>query len=135
MGSFLLGIYRSLLSWMTGLMLLGGILPALFLTRCATLAGASWRRWIATHLAGNLGMVVGMIAAGKLFGHVLGLRIGSPVVGHHLTMVAGMLTGMTSAQFLAEAALGLRPWRSITAPEQIHSASPEIPRHSASTLP
>jgi hypothetical protein len=97
---------------MTGLMLAGGILPALFLTRCATLARASWRHWISTHLAGNLGMVAGMIAAGKLFGHALGLRLGAPVAGHHLAMVAGMLAGMLVVQFLAEAALGLRPWRS-----------------------
>lgn len=111
------GFYRALTSWMTILMLLGGIPPSLVLSRCCRLARLSWRRWWATHIAGNLGMLTGMILAGMAFGPALGERLGAMVSGHHLAMLAGMLVGMELAQFLAEAALGLRPWRRLTGQE------------------
>lgn len=107
------GLKASLLTWMTGLMLLFGIPPTWFLTRCATLAAQSRRRWVATHLLGNLGMVLGMIAAGVWFGHALGMKLGLMETGHHLAMLAGMLIGMELFQFVAEALLGLRPWRKV----------------------
>jgi hypothetical protein len=101
-------VCTGLWSWMTGLMLLGGIPPSWFLTRCAKFARDSWRRWFATHIAGNLGMLAGMIVAGSLAGQTLGRRLGSMPAGHHLAMLGGMLAGMAVGQLLAEAALGVK---------------------------
>lgn len=101
----------ALFSWMTGLMILGGIPPTWWMTRCASLANESWRRWFAVHIAGNAGMIVGMILAGMSFGHALGMRMGAMVTGHHVAMVIGMIVGMEICQVAAEAVLGLKPWR------------------------
>lgn len=104
------------LTWMTGMMLIGGILPSLFMTRCAVLARRSRRRLLSTHVVGNIGMVVGMIAGGHVLGGTLGGALGLMETGHHVAMLAGMLAGMTVAQFAAEVVLGLRPWRVIRGP-------------------
>ena len=106
----------ALFTWMTGLMLLGGIPPTWFMTRCARLAGSDWRRWIATHIFGNAGMVIGMIVFGKLFGAALSMKLGVMMTGRHLAMLVGMFVGMEVLQFAAEAALGLKPWRKLDVP-------------------
>lgn len=98
-------------SWMTGLMLVGGIPPSLLWTRCARLARESRRRWVSTHLAGNVAMVAGMIWTNRWIGRALGALAGSLVVGAHTAMLLGMLAGMAAGMWLGEAALGLRPWR------------------------
>jgi hypothetical protein len=98
-------------SWMTGLMLLGAIPPSLAWTRCARLARLSRRRWVSTHLVGNVAMVVGMILTNRWIGRTIGRLAGSQVVGAHAAMLAGMAIGMAAGMWLGEAALGLRPWR------------------------
>lgn len=113
--------WNSVFSWMTGLMLVGAIVPGLFMTRCARLARESRRRWIATHLFGNAGMIVGMILTGVWIGHALGMQMGAMVTGHHLAMLIGMLVGMTVVQLAAETAFGLKPWRR---PLELRSISP-----------
>jgi hypothetical protein len=121
----------ALFSWMTGLMLLGGIPPTWFMTRCARLAGRDWRRWIATHIFGNVGMVIGMIVFGKLFGAALSMKLGVMMTGRHLAMLVGMFVGMELLQFVAEAILGLKPWQKLdvpvdekSLPEKNHSTEP-----------
>lgn len=109
-------VWRSVFSWMTGLMLLGAIPPSLVLTRCARLARGNPRLWVSTHLLGNAAMVAAMIAGGRLFGRTFGVMVGSPVVGGHLAMVIGMVLGMVAGMWLGEALLGLRPWRSQPVP-------------------
>ncbi len=101
-------------SWMTVGMLVGAIPPALPLTRCAKLARGSWRRWVSTHLVGNLAMVFGMILVGRWLGSGIGRLVGSHLVGSHLAMMVGMLVGMEAGMFAGEAALGLKPWREWT---------------------
>lgn len=98
-------------SWMTGLMLLGAIPPALAWTRCARLARRSRRRWVSTHLLGNAAMVAGMIWTNRWLGRAVGHLAGSLVVGAHVAMLLGMTIGMAAGMWLGEAALGLRPWR------------------------
>jgi hypothetical protein len=104
-------ILRSVFSWMTALMLLFSVPPGFVLTRCAALARRSVRHGIAMHVFGNVGMVAGMIAAGRLLGGFLGQALGSAPAGHHLAMLGGMLLGMPAAEWLGQALLGLRPWR------------------------
>ena len=104
-------ILGSILSLMTGLMLLFSIPPSLLITRCAVLARRSVRHGIAMHLAGNAGMIAGMIAAGWLLGGILGTLLGSAPLGAHLAMLGGMLLGMPAGEWLGQALLGLRPWR------------------------
>ncbi len=101
-------------SWMTAGMLAGAIPPALMLTRCAELARGSWRRWVSTHIVGNVAMVLGMIVVGRWLGMAVGRLVGSPIVGAHLAMMAGMLVGMEAGMYVGEAALGLKPWREWT---------------------
>ena len=98
-------------SWMTGLMLVAGIVPSLFLTRCARLARSDWRRFTSTHLLGNLAMAVGMIWMNRLYGKAIGHLAGSFVVGAHVAMLVGMGVGMVAGMWLGEALLGLAPWR------------------------
>jgi len=102
------------LSWMTGLMLVGAIPPGLAFTRCAQLARTSWRRWISTHVVGNALMIAGMIWLGHWIGPTLAAATGSAVLGGHLGMLAGMLLGMEAGMFGGEALLGLQPWREWT---------------------
>jgi hypothetical protein len=99
------------LTWMTGLMLLGAIPPGLVLTRCAELARSGWRRWVSTHVVGNVAMVAGMIVLGHWIGPGLGRLTGSNVVGGHVGMLVGMLVGMEAGMLLGEAAFGLKPWQ------------------------
>lgn len=40
------------------------------------------------------GMVLGMMAGGRLLGHPLGMLSGAPALAHHVAMLAGMLAGM-----------------------------------------
>ena len=94
-------------------MLLGGIPPSLAWTRCARLARQNGRRWFATHIAGNLGMIFGMILIARLWGHPLGMMIHSMRAGHHVAMLIGMAGGMLAAQIAAEALLGLHPFRRV----------------------
>lgn len=101
-------------SWMTGLMLVGAIPPGLALTRCAQLARMSRRRWLSTHVVGNVLMIVGMIWLGHWIGPMLAAATGSAVLGGHLGMLAGMLLGMEAGMFCGEAMLGLQPWREWT---------------------
>jgi hypothetical protein len=108
------GFWAMALSWMTGLMLLGAVPPAFFLTRCAELARSGWRRWVSTHLIGNLLMICGMIWLGHWIGPGLGRLLGSNAVGAHLGMLLGMLIGMEAGMFAGEAVLGLKPWREWT---------------------
>lgn len=98
-------------TWMTGLMLAFAVPAALPLTRCAQLARTGWRRWVSTHLVGNVAMVALMIVVGHWLGPALGRLTGSNVVGGQVAMVLGMLVGMEAGMFLGEAALGLAPWR------------------------
>lgn len=98
-------------TWMTGLMLLAAIPPALVLTRCAELARQGWRRWVSTHLIGNALMVAGMIWLGHALGPAVTRLVGSGIVGGQLAMLGGMLIGMEAGMFLGEAVLGLKPWR------------------------
>jgi hypothetical protein len=98
-------------TWMTGVMLVTAIPAGFWLTRCAQLARTGWRRWLSTHVLGNLAMVVGMVWMGHWLGAALGHAVGSTLVGHHLAMVLGMLLGMEVGMFAGEAALGLRPWQ------------------------
>lgn len=109
-------VWRSVFSWMTGLMLAGAIPPSLVLTRCARLARSSRRLWVSTHLLGNAAMIAAMIAGGRLFGRSLGELVGSRLVGGHVAMVIGMVAGMVAGMWLGEALLGLRPWRSQPVP-------------------
>jgi predicted permease len=106
-------LLASLFSWMTGLMLVGAVPPAFVLTRCARLARGDRRRWISTHVVGNLAMIACMIAGGRLLGPALTAATGSFAVGHHAGMVVGMVLGMFAGMWLGELALGLRPWRRI----------------------
>ncbi len=103
-------VWRAVFSLMTGLMLLGAVPPAVVLTRCAELARRSRRRWVVTHVVGNLAMIVGMIAGGRGFGAALGGVIGSRLVGGHLAMVIGMVVGMELGMIVGEALAGFRPW-------------------------
>lgn len=107
-------VWSAVFSWMTLGMFAGAIPPSLWLTRCAELARASRRRWISTHLVGNLAMLAGMIACGRLLGPAIAALTGSRVVGMHLGMLLGMAAGMEAGMFLGEAALGLAPWREWT---------------------
>ena len=109
-GSF----WPMVLSWMTGLMLVGAIPPGLLLTRCAEFARTSRRRWISTHIAGNAVMVAGMVWIGHAAGPILAEWSGSAVLGGHLGMLLGMLLGMEAGMFAGEAALGLEPWREMS---------------------
>jgi hypothetical protein len=102
------------ISWMTFLMLLGAIPPGLFTTRCADLAREGARRWISTHIVGNLLMIVGMIYVGHQLGPAVAAMVGSSVVGGHLAMLGGMLLGMEVGMFGGEALFGLKPWREFT---------------------
>lgn len=107
-------VWGAVFSWMTGLMLLGSIPPAFPLTRCALLARGHPRRWISTHVVGNLAMVAAMIAGGRLLGRPLTALTGSFAIGHHVGMVIGMVIGMFAGMWLGELALGLRPWVKIS---------------------
>jgi len=98
-------------SWMTALMLLGAIPPSLAWTRCARLAREGWRRWVSTHLVGNVAMVAGMVLTNRWIGRAVGRLAGSPVVGAHVAMLTGMVVGMAAGMWAGEAVLGLRPWR------------------------
>lgn len=98
-------------SWMTALMLLGAIPPSLAWTRCARLAREGWRRWVSTHLIGNVAMVAGMIWTNRWIGRAVGRLAGSLVVGAHVAMLTGMVVGMAAGMWAGEAVLGLRPWR------------------------
>ena len=106
-----MSLASSVFSFMTLGMLLAGIPPSLALTRCARLAQENRRRWISTHVIGNLAMVVGMIATNRWIGRTLGRLTGSLVIGAHLAMVLGMVAGMVIGMWLGEAMLGLSPWR------------------------
>jgi hypothetical protein len=123
------------LSWMTGLMLLGGVPPAVAWTRCAYLARRDRRRWITTHLIGNAAMVVGMIAAGRTFGAPLGGLVGSRVVGGHVAMLLGMVVGMEAGMWLGEAAAGLRPWVRIRVPVEKDRETREARRGASRSRP
>ncbi len=101
-------------SWMTALMLLGAIPPAVAFTRCAALARADRRRWFSTHIAGNAGMVVGMLLLGALLAPSLARMFGSARAAGHVAMLIGMAAGMLGAQLAAELLLGLKPWRRAT---------------------
>jgi hypothetical protein len=46
------------------------------------------------------GMVLGMMAGGRLLGHPLGDLLDAPVAAHHLGMLAGMLAGMYATMLL-----------------------------------
>jgi hypothetical protein len=103
-------------SWMTGLMLVGGIVPSLLITRCARLARRSRRRFVTTHIVGNVAMVAGMIWWNRLYGRAIGRLLGSYVVGAHLAMLVGMGVGMAAGMWLGEALVGLAPWRETPVP-------------------
>lgn len=107
-------VWGAVFSWMTFGMFVGAIPPSLWLTRCAELARASRRRWVSTHIVGNLAMLSGMIACGRLLGPAIAVLTGSRVVGMHVGMLLGMAVGMEAGMFLGEAALGLAPWREWT---------------------
>lgn len=113
-GSALRGFVAMVGTWMTGLMLLAAIPPGLVLTRCAELAKQGWRRWVSTHIVGNVLMIIGMIWLGHALGPAVARLTGSAVVGGQLAMLGGMLVGMEAGMFLGEAALGLKPWRELT---------------------
>lgn len=99
------------LSFMTLGMLIGGIPPSLFVTRCARLARGNPRRFFSTHILGNAAMIVGMIVFNRLYGKAFGRFLGSYVAGAHLAMLVGMALGMVAGMWLGEALMGLRPWR------------------------
>jgi heavy metal translocating P-type ATPase len=82
----------------TGMLLLGNLAMA-FCLRC----GAGLCRW-AMFVGGNLGMIVGMFAAGKLAGPQW---VGAG--GHLLAMSVGMIVGMLAGHFLALRHFGPRP--------------------------
>jgi hypothetical protein len=105
------GPFAMVFTWMTGLMLAFAIPAGVVLTRCARLARTGWRRWVSTHLMGNVMMVAGMIIVGHRLGPALGAFTGSNVLGADLAMLLGMLIGMEAGMFLGESALGLAPWR------------------------
>jgi hypothetical protein len=98
-------------SWMTCFMLAFAIPPSVAFTRCAELARRGWRNWVATHLAGNALMIVGMIWGGRWLGMPFVEAIGSRTLAHQLGMVAGMVIGMVAGTWLAELVLGLKPWK------------------------
>jgi hypothetical protein len=100
-------------SFMTLGMLVAAIPPSLALTRCARLARESRRRWVATHILGNVTMVAGMIVVNRWLGRAIGRLAGSLVVGAHVAMMLGMILGMVAGMWLGEALLGLRPWREL----------------------
>ncbi len=104
-------VWHAVFSWMTFGMFAGAIPPSLWLTRCAELARTSRRRWVSTHLVGNLAMLAGMIACGRLLGPAVAALTGSRIVGMHVGMLLGMAVGMEAGMFLGEAAFGLAPWR------------------------
>jgi len=107
-------VWDAVVSWMTALMLAASIPPAFPLTRCARLARGNARRWISTHVFGNLAMVAAMVAGGRLLGRPLVALTGSFAVGHHVGMVIGMVAGMFAGMWLGELALGLRPWVTVS---------------------
>jgi hypothetical protein len=109
-------VWHAVFSWMTGLMLLAAIPPAIPLTRCAALARTSRARWFITHILGNAAMIAGMIAGGRLLGAAAGTLLGAPVVGHHLAMVVGMVIGMELGMVAGEAVAGLKPWVRLEVP-------------------
>jgi hypothetical protein len=105
------GSWTMVTSWMTALMLLAAIPPGLAWTRCADLARSGWRRWVSTHIVGNVAMVVGMVWIGHAVGPLLAHTLGSNVLGGHLAMLGGMLAGMEIGMLAGEAVLGLKPWQ------------------------
>lgn len=109
-------VWDAVLSWMTFGMLLGAVPASFPLTRCARLARGNPRRWISTHVVGNLAMIAAMIAGGRLLGRPLAMATGSFAIGHHAGMLIGMTVGMFAGMWLGELALGLRPWRRVDVP-------------------
>ena len=101
-------------TWMTALMLVAAIPPGVLWTRCASLATGNWRRWISTHVIGNVVMVVGMLLVGRWLGSPLAALMGSVPVAHHTAMMLGMLGGMEIGMFAGEAVFGLKPWHDLS---------------------
>ncbi len=90
-------VYQGWFRWlnaMNGLMLLFAFPPSVAWARCLQpYRRYPWRLgWVLTLDA--VGMVLGMMAGGRMLGHPLGALTGAPVASHHLAMLAGMLVGM-----------------------------------------
>jgi hypothetical protein len=99
---FYQGIFRWL-NWMNVLMLVFAFPPSLWWARCLVpYRPFRWRLvWVLALDA--VGMVLGMMAGGRLLGHPLAMALEAPVLAHHLAMLLGMLVGMALTMVM-------RPW-------------------------
>lgn len=99
-------VYSGWFRWangMNGLMLLFAFPPSLLWARCLMNYRPYALRLVWVLLLDAAGMVLGMMAGGRLLGHPLGMLLEAPALAHHVAMLIGMLAGMA-------ATMAVRPW-------------------------
>ncbi len=90
-------VYQEWFRWlnaMNGLMLLFAFPPSVAWARCLQPYRRYPGRLVRALALDAAGMVLGMMAGGRLLGHPLGMISGAPALAHHVAMLAGMLAGM-----------------------------------------